>query len=59
MADVAQLRLRRPSGPQLPVSWYFDPEVFQKELMPASTGQDGQVLGANGAAAGHPVKQPS
>ena len=31
MADVAQLRLRRPSRPQLPVSWYFDPEIFEKE----------------------------
>jgi choline monooxygenase len=31
MADVAQLRLRRPGRPQLPVSWYFDPEIFEKE----------------------------
>ena len=31
MADVAQLKARRPSRPQLPVSWYFDPEIFEKE----------------------------
>jgi len=31
MADVAQLKVRRPSRPQLPVSWYFDPEIFEKE----------------------------
>ena len=31
MADVAQLKVRRPSRPQLPVSWYFEPEIFEKE----------------------------
>ncbi len=31
MADVAQLRARRPSRPHLPVSWYFDPEIFEQE----------------------------
>ncbi|HKU46435.1 MAG TPA: aromatic ring-hydroxylating dioxygenase subunit alpha [Burkholderiales bacterium] len=31
MADVAQLRPRRPSRPQLPVSWYFDPAIFEQE----------------------------
>src|SRR5688500_17389781 len=31
MADVAQLRARRPNRPHLPVSWYFDPEIFEQE----------------------------
>ncbi len=31
MSDVAQLRQVRPSRPQLPVSWYFDPQVFALE----------------------------
>ena len=31
MADVAQLRARRPSRPHLPVSWYFDAEIFEQE----------------------------
>ena len=31
MADVAQLLNSTPSQPQLPVSWYFDPEIFEAE----------------------------
>src|SRR5258708_11811890 len=31
MSDVAQLRQVRPARPQLPVSWYFDPAIFELE----------------------------
>src|SRR5258708_18994630 len=31
MSDVAQLRQVRPARPQLPVSWYFDPKIFELE----------------------------
>jgi phenylpropionate dioxygenase-like ring-hydroxylating dioxygenase large terminal subunit len=31
MSDVAQLRQVRPATPQLPVSWYFDPAIFELE----------------------------
>src|SRR5262245_20835058 len=28
MVDVARFAQVRPASPQLPVSWYFDPEIF-------------------------------
>lgn len=31
MSDVARLRQVRPTGCQLPVSWYFDPHIFELE----------------------------
>src|SRR5215470_11583968 len=31
MSDVAQLRQVRPARPHLPVSWYFDPAIFELE----------------------------
>jgi len=31
MADVSQLKKLTPAGCQLPVSWYFDPEIFEQE----------------------------
>jgi choline monooxygenase len=31
MSDVAHLRQVRPAGPHLPVSWYFDPAIFELE----------------------------
>jgi choline monooxygenase len=31
MSDVATLRQVRPAGSQLPVSWYFDPHIFELE----------------------------
>src|SRR5258708_961916 len=31
MADISSLRQIRPASPQLPVSWYFDPHIFQQE----------------------------
>ena len=31
MSDVAHLRQVRPARPQLPVSWYFDPAIFELE----------------------------
>src|SRR5260221_3865706 len=31
MADVASLRLIKPAQCQLPVSWYFDPLIFERE----------------------------
>jgi choline monooxygenase len=31
MSDVARLRQVRPASPQLPVSWYFDPAIFELE----------------------------
>ena len=31
MADVAALRQAKPAQIQLPVSWYFDPEIFALE----------------------------
>ena len=31
MSDVAHLRQVRPARPQLPVSWYFDPKIFELE----------------------------
>ena len=31
MSDVAQLRQVRPAKPHLPVSWYFDPAIFELE----------------------------
>ena len=31
MSDVAHLRRARPAPVQLPVSWYFDPQVFELE----------------------------
>ena len=31
MADISSLRQIRPARPQLPVSWYFDPEIFEQE----------------------------
>src|SRR4030095_1595519 len=31
MVDVARMAQVRPASPQLPVSWYFDPEIFALE----------------------------
>src|SRR5258705_10795839 len=31
MSDVAHLRQVRPARPHLPVSWYFDPKLFELE----------------------------
>jgi len=31
MSDVAHLRQVKPARPQLPVSWYFDPAIFELE----------------------------
>ena len=31
MSDVAQLRQVKPARPHLPVSWYFDPAIFELE----------------------------
>jgi phenylpropionate dioxygenase-like ring-hydroxylating dioxygenase large terminal subunit len=31
MSDVAQFRQVRPASPHLPVSWYFDPAIFELE----------------------------
>ena len=31
MSDVAQLAQVRPAGCQLPMSWYFDPAIFERE----------------------------
>jgi len=31
MADIARLAQVRPASPQLPMSWYFDPQVFALE----------------------------
>src|SRR3954469_17130419 len=31
MSDVAHLRQIRPARPHLPVSWYFDPAIFELE----------------------------
>src|SRR5438874_2033227 len=31
MSDVAHLRQVRPARPQIPVSWYFDPAIFELE----------------------------
>ena len=31
MVDVSQLKRLKPTGCQLPVSWYFDPEIFEAE----------------------------
>src|SRR5437667_9607888 len=31
MADISSLRQIRPASPQLPVSWYFDPQIFEQE----------------------------
>src|SRR5947207_4367720 len=31
MADISSLRQIRPASPQLPVSWYFDPKIFEQE----------------------------
>src|SRR6187549_3300405 len=31
MSDLARWRQIRPASPQLPVSWYFDPEIFALE----------------------------
>ena len=31
MADVSSLRRLKPASPHLPVSWYFDPEIFARE----------------------------
>src|SRR2546423_14885665 len=31
MSDVASLRKLKPAGCQLPVSWYFDPAIFELE----------------------------
>src|SRR5256714_4749422 len=31
MADISSLRQIRPARPQLPVSWYFDPKIFEQE----------------------------
>ena len=31
MADISSLRQVRPARPQLPVSWYFDPQIFEQE----------------------------
>ena len=31
MADISSLRQIRPARPQLPVSWYFDPDIFERE----------------------------
>ena len=31
MSDVASLRQLKPATCQLPVAWYFDPEIFARE----------------------------
>ena len=31
MADILSHRRIKPAAPQLPVSWYFDPEIFALE----------------------------
>ena len=31
MSDLARWWQIRPASPQLPVSWYFDPEIFALE----------------------------
>src|SRR4249919_1578558 len=31
MSDLERWRQIRPASPQLPVSWYFDPEIFARE----------------------------
>src|SRR5258708_14828035 len=31
MSDMSRLRQVRPARPQLPVSWYFDPQIFEQE----------------------------
>src|SRR5258708_12741890 len=31
MSDISRLRQVRPARPQLPVSWYFDPQIFEQE----------------------------
>ena len=31
MADISSLRQIKPASPQLPVAWYFDPEIFALE----------------------------
>ena len=44
MSDVASLPRLRPANCQLPVSWYFDPEIFAREkklLFDAGSGYVG------------------
>src|SRR6266478_6543259 len=31
MADISTLRRVKPASPHLPVSWYFDPKIFELE----------------------------
>ena len=47
MSDVASLSRLRPATCQLPVSWYFDPEIFAREmklLFDAGSGYVGHEL---------------
>lgn len=47
MSDVASLARLRPAHCQLPVSWYFDPEIFaleKKRLFDAGSGYVGHEL---------------
>jgi phenylpropionate dioxygenase-like ring-hydroxylating dioxygenase large terminal subunit len=47
MSDVASLARLRPASCQLPVSWYFDPEIFAREkklLFDAGSGYVGHEL---------------
>ena len=47
MSDVASLPRLRPANCQLPVSWYFDPEIFAREkklLFDAGSGYVGHEL---------------
>ena len=40
MVDVARLAQVRPATPHLPVSWYFDPKVFELEKMTEAAGRE-------------------
>ena len=51
MTDIASASRLKPGAPQLPMSWYFDPEIFQREM---------QVLFANGPSyVGHELQVPN
>src|SRR5258706_15893600 len=47
MADISTLRRVKPASPHLPVSWYFDPEIFAREkklLFDAGSNYGGHEL---------------
>jgi phenylpropionate dioxygenase-like ring-hydroxylating dioxygenase large terminal subunit len=50
MSDVASLPQLRPASCQLPVSWYFDPEIFAREAK--------LLFGADAGYAGHELMVP-